>query len=95
MAKKALVLGSNGYVTKLVGTDIISEMTSNEGWGNDPAIKFEIYVKNVEGNNLEISINEATSFTLLAGDELEVVGESVHSCKILTADVEFRYLARF
>lgn len=87
---KARPLGSNGYVTATVGTDIILEMTSGEGWSLVPSKYFWIYAK----DTVEISVNGLSSFTLLPEDTWKS-NDSVLSVIILTADAEFRYTAEF
>ena len=91
MARGAKPLGSEGWVTKALNTDIITEMTLGEGWSNIPAKSIVVIAK----DDIVISVNGLTQFELLAGDKYEETEDLISSLIILTDSAEFRYLAKF
>ena len=92
MGKLVKALGSNGWKTVTVATDIIARTATEEGWSQTiPTRYFEFYAK----DDVEVSVNGATSFTLLAGDEWTETEDYIESFEVITTNANYRYLAKF
>ena len=91
MGKQAIILGSNGVETAVSGTDIIAAILTQENWSVGVTRSFEFFAV----DDIEVSVNGRSKFTLKAGDEIEEKEDAVSSFIVLTNGARYRYYAKF
>jgi len=94
MARAAIILGSNGasgVETSTANMDLMKAIAVKEGWSQAVSKSFEFYAI----DDIEVSINHRSSFTLKAGDEIEESEDYINSFIIITDGAKYRYYAKF
>lgn len=91
--KKAISLGSKGYISVLQPTDLVKMQDQYLGWGenNLKTRSFEIIAK----DEIEVSVNGLESFVLYPNYEWEENEDYLDSFIVFTTDAEFRYTLKF